>query len=86
MQIQYGSELDPKEPSKFHIHSFTDNNPEQAWRPMQMAVLHDVSEFNKGEWVKRGFSGWNKDFYNDYYIYGPNCNIVTEICRGLGQW
>ena len=55
MQIQYGSELDPKEPCEFHIHSFTDNNPEQAWRLKQMIVLHDVSEFNKGKWMKRGF-------------------------------
>jgi hypothetical protein len=55
MRIQYGDELDPKEPGELSIHSFANANPEQAWRLTQMVVLHDVSEFNKGVWAKRGF-------------------------------
>ena len=86
MRIQYGSALDPKEPGEFDIHSFTDNNPDQAWRLTQMIVLHIVSEFNKGEWAKRGFSRWNEDFYADYYKYGSTPEVVAEIFRGLGQW
>ena len=86
MRIQYGDELDPKEPGELPIHSFANANPEQAWRLTQMVVLHDVSEFNKGVWAKRGFSRWNEDFYSDYYAYGATPDAVAKICGGMGQW
>ena len=86
MRLQYGDELDPKDPGELPIHSFVNANPEQAWRLTQMVVLHVCCEYNKGQHVKRGFSRWNEDFYNGYYAYGATPDSVARICGGMGLW